>query len=163
MGSRKTRPGVVADAQAVGKVSFRSAKDENLAYHVEWWTYYLGDEARAAGYQMFVAELDGVVVGFTMVGPLVGGYDFIDEAKCLGAEEEVAVLHSIHVDPTCIGQGLGKDLLAVSVDHLRSEGYRTAVLETDLTNERARGFYEAGGWTLFKTVRSIAIYQLQLD
>ena len=162
MGSRKTRPGVVADAQAVGKVSFRSAKDENLAYHVEWWTYYLGDEARAAGYQMFVAELDGSVVGFTMVGPLEG-YDFIDEAKCLGAEEEVAVLHSIHVDPTCIRQGFGKDLLAVSVDHLRSEGFRTAVLDTNATDQRARGFYEAGGWTLVKTDRSTAIYQLQLD
>jgi len=162
MGGRKTRLAVMSDAQAIGDVSFRSAKDENLAYHVEWWTYYLGDEARAAGYQMFVAELDGGVVGFTMVGPLKG-YDFIDEAKCLGAEEEVAVLYSIHVDPTCIGQGLGKDLLAVSVDHLRSEGFRTAVLATDVTDERARGFYEAGGWTLVKTARSIAIYQLQLD
>ena len=162
MASRKTRLAAMTDAQTIGDVSFRSAKDENLAYHVEWWTYYLGDEARAAGYQMFVAELDGVVVGFTMVGPLEG-YDFVDEAKRLGAEEEVAVLHSIHVDPTCIGQGLGKDLLAVSVDHLRSEGFRTAVLDTDVTNERARGFYEAGGWTFVKTVRSIAIYQLQLD
>ena len=152
----------MADAQTIGDVSFRSAKDENLAYNVQWWTYYLGDKARAAGYRMFVAELDGTVVGFTMVGP-PEGYDFIDEVKCLGAEEEVAVLYSIHVDPTCIGQGLGKDLLAVSVDHLRSEGFRTAVLETDLTRERARGFYEAGGWTLVKTVRSIAIYQLQLD
>ncbi len=130
----------MTDAQTIGDVSFRSAKDENLAYHVEWWTYYLGDEARAAGYQMFVAELDGVVVGFTMVGPLEG-YDFIDEAKRLGAEEEVAVLHSIHVDPTCIGQGFGKDLMVVSVDYLRSEGFRTAVLVTDVTNERARGFY----------------------
>ncbi len=91
----------MTDAQTIGDVSFRSAKDENLAYHVEWWTYYLGDEARSAGYQMFVAELDGVVVGFTMVGPL-DGYDFIDEAKCLGAEEEVAVLYSIHVDPTVL-------------------------------------------------------------
>ena len=162
MGTHKTRPGVVADAQAVGKVSFRSAKDENLAYHVEWWTYYLGDEARAAGYQMFVAELDGGVVGFTMVGPL-DGCDYIDEVRSLGADDEVAGLHSIHVDPTCIGQGIGKDLLAVSVDHLRSAGFRTAVLVTDLTRERARRFYEAGGWTLVKTVRSIAIYQLQLD
>ena len=76
----------MTDAQTIGDVSFRSAKDENLAYHVEWWTYYLGDEARAAGYQMFVAESDGVVVGFTMVGPL-DGYDFIDEARSLGAEE----------------------------------------------------------------------------
>ena len=162
MGSRKIRLAAMTDAQTIGDVSFRSAKDENLAYHVEWWTYYLGDEARATGYQMFVAELDGVVVGFTMVGPLEG-CDYIDDVKCLGAEEDLTALHSIHVDPTCTGQGLGKDLLAVSVDHLRSEGFWKAVLETDLTNERARGFYEAGGWTLFKTVRSTAIYQIQLD
>ncbi len=152
----------MSDAQTIGDVSFRSATDENLAYHVEWWTYYLGDEARAAGYQMFVAELDGSVVGFTMVGPLKG-YDFIDEAKCLGAEEEVAVLYSIHVDPTCIGQGLGKDLMVTSVDHLRTAGFRVVVLDTDVTRERARRFYETGGWTFVKTVRSIAIYQLQLD
>ena len=112
MGSGKTRLAAMTDAQTIGDVSFRSAKDENLAYHVEWWTYYLGDEARAAGYQMFVAESDGEVVGFTMVGPL-DGCDYIDEVKGLGADEGVAALHSIHVDPTCIGQGIGKDLLAL--------------------------------------------------
>ena len=122
----------------------------------------LGDLARADGYQMFVAELNGAVVGFTMVGP-VDGYDFIDEARSLGAEEEVAVLHSIHVDPAWIGQGIGKDLLSVSVDHLRSAGFRTAVLDTDATNERARRLYEAGGWTVARTVRSVVVYQLQLD
>ncbi len=152
----------MTDAQTIGDVSFRSAKDENLAYHVKWWTYYLGDEARAAGYQMFVAELDGGVVGFTMVGP-PEGYDFIDEVKCLGAEEEVAVLYSIHVDPTCIGQGFGKGLMAASVDHLRTAGFRAVVLDTDVTRERARRFYEAGGWILVRTVGSTAIYQLQLD
>jgi ribosomal protein S18 acetylase RimI-like enzyme len=97
-----------------------------------------------------------------MVGPLKG-YDFIDEAKCLGAEEEVAVLYSIHVDPTCIGQGLGKDLMVTSVDHLRTAGFRVVVLDTDVTRERARRFYEAGGWVLVRTVRSTAVYQLQLD
>ena len=162
MSAHEIRPGVVADAQAVGEVSFRSEKDEDLAYHVEWWTYYLGASARADEYRMFVAELNGVVVGFTMVGP-VDGYDFIDEARSLSAEEEVAVLYSIHVDPTHIGQGIGKDLLLVSVDHLRSAGFRTAVLDTDATNERARRFYEAGGWTLATAVRSAVIYQRQLD
>jgi ribosomal protein S18 acetylase RimI-like enzyme len=162
MSGHQIRPGVVADAQMVGEVSFRSAKDEDLAYHVAWWTYYLGDLARAAGYQMFVAELDGDVVGFTMVGP-VDGYDFIDEARGLGTDEEVAVLHSIHVDPAYIGRGIGKDLLSVSVDHLRSAGFRIAVLDTDATNDRARRFYEAGGWTVVGTVRSGVVYQLQLD
>ncbi len=162
MGTHKTRLAVMSDAQAIGDVSFRSAKDENLAYHVEWWTYYLGDEARAAGHRVFVAELDGSDDGFTLVGPLEG-YDFVDEPKCLGAEEEVAVLYSIHVDPTCIGQGFGKDLMVVCVDYLRTAGFRAVVLETDVTRERARRFYEADGWILVETLRSTVIYQLQLD
>ena len=156
MGDHEIRPGVLDDSEAVGEVSFRSEKDEDLAYHVEWWTYYLGDSAKADGYRMDVAELNGVVVGFTIVGPL-DGYDFIDEARILGPAEGTAVLHSIHVDPTCIGQGIGKDLLAVSVGHLRSAGFRTVVLDTDVTNERARRFYEARGWTLLRTVGSVNI------
>ena len=161
MSDHAIRPGVLDDSETVGEVSFRSEKDEDLAYHVKWWTYYLGESAKTDGYVMSVAELNGVVVGFAMVGPL-DDYDFIDEARGLGPEEETAVLHSIHVDPTCIGQGIGKDLLAVSVDYLRSAGFRTAVLDTDVTNERARRFYEERDWSLHATVGSVVIYQLQL-
>ena len=162
MSDHVIRRGVEADARMVGEVSFRSEKDEDLAYHVEWWTYYLGDEARSGGYQMFVAELNGAVVGFAMVGPL-DEYDYINEARSLGAEKEVAVLHSIHVDPAWIGHGIGKGLLSASVGHLKTAGYRIAVLDTDASRERARRFYESGGWTLVETVASVAVYQLRLD
>ena len=161
MSDHVIRQGVVADAKVVGEVSFRSEKDEDLAYHVKWWTYYLGDQARADGYQMFVAELNGTVVGFTMAGPS-DECDFINEARRLGSDEEIAVLHSIHVDPAWIGHGIGRDLLSASVEHLRSAGYRVVVLETDAFRERARRFYEAVGWTLVDTVGAVVVYQLQL-
>lgn len=90
-------------------------------------------------HRLTVAERDGEVVGFTYVGP---------------SETEGAVeLYGIHVDPALVGNGVGRLLMVNALDQLASLGAldqlggERAVLWVLTANERARRFYDRGGWT----------------
>jgi GNAT superfamily N-acetyltransferase len=62
----------------------------------------------------------------------------------LGPSEEPGVreLSAIHVDPALVGTGVGKLLMVDALAHLKPR----AVLWVLEQNERARRFYERGGW-----------------
>lgn len=116
---------------------------------------------------MFAAEKDGQVIGFSMVGPLNDRYEFYEQVKPMGDEGELAVLYSIHIDPAHLGGGAGQMLMETSLDHIRQAGFPNVVLDTVEANERARRFYEAGGWEFVQVegsdeYGSVAIYRLQL-
>ena len=71
---------------------------------------------------VWVAERDGRLVGFCNTAPSRDG------------EPEVA------------GTGVGAALMRHAMAALRARGYRAAVLWVLDANERARRFYEKGGW-----------------
>ena len=85
--------------------------------------------------QTFVAERDDVVVGFVTVGP---------------AEDEtlagIGQLFAIYVEPEAVGGGVGRALMDEAVGALR--GFGEALLWVLEENERARRFYERGGWSV---------------
>jgi GNAT superfamily N-acetyltransferase len=85
---------------------------------------------------LFVAQLDGDVVGFASVGPANPPTD----------GDSVGELYAINVDPDAWGTGAGAALLAEATDALRRLGFHTAVLWVLLANDRARRFYERHGW-----------------
>src|SRR5262249_47252316 len=59
----------------------------------------------------------------------------------------VALLDRMYAEPRVWRRGLGKGLLAASMEELRGRGFREVVLWTAHWN-RSRGFYEARGWAL---------------
>ena len=73
-----------------------------------------------------VAELDGTVVGFTMVD---------------GDEVE-----QVFVDPAHHGRGVAAPLLAAAEQRVADGGYDVAWLAVVAGNARARRFYEKHGW-----------------
>lgn len=83
-----------------------------------------------------VAEVDGRVAGFAVVGPADG------EADAAKGE-----LYAINVDPDVWGRGAGRALLAAATDRLRTAGFAEAVLWVVPGNARACAFYEAAGWS----------------
>src|SRR4051812_18601288 len=92
----------------------------------EWWTERWRWERDT--HRMTVA-IDGPdLVGFTYLGP--------------SEEPGVRELSAIHVDPERVGTGVGRLLMADALEHLRPR----AVLWVLEENERARRFYEKGGW-----------------
>ena len=85
------------------------------------------------GTDLMVAEVDHQVVGFVSFGPT--------RTPALPYSGEV---YALYVGIDWQGQGLGRRLLATSLDALAKEGHRGALLWV-LTANPARFFYEAMG------------------
>lgn len=97
----------------------------------EWWSERWRWEKDT--HRLTVAERDGELIGFTYVGP----------SETPGAAE----LYAIHVDPAHVGTGAGRDLMVNALRQLAELGGDRAVLWVLEANDRARAFYERGGWT----------------
>ena len=90
----------------------------------------------------FVAEVDGVVVGFVGVGP----------SRDPDAEGE---LYTIYVDPAHWRTGAGRELICAGEQRMRELGYSHVVLWVLDGNARAQRFYESAGWTADGESRTI--------
>ena len=106
-------------------------------------------DRRAAGDGVYVAEIDGVVVGFGAYG------DFRDTTKWPGYR--FVVENTVHVDSAAHGRGVGGALMAALVEHAAVAGKRQMIAAIDGENEgsiefhRRLGFVEVGrlpqiGW-----------------
>jgi GNAT superfamily N-acetyltransferase len=84
------------------------------------------------GWSTFVAERDGLVVGFTSVGPSRD-------------ERGLGELYAIYVDPDEWSTGAGRALIERAEEQLRGD-YEEVTLWVLEQNPRARRFYEHAGW-----------------
>jgi GNAT superfamily N-acetyltransferase len=83
----------------------------------------------------WVAEAEDLVVGFAGAGPS-------RDPAASGLGE----LDTIAVEPRVWRTGVGRALMAVAVDALRSAGYTEAIVWTPAGYEQGHGFYRAMGW-----------------
>jgi ribosomal protein S18 acetylase RimI-like enzyme len=146
--SLKIRTPGIGDANGLGRVHVRAWKaaytgglmsDEYLdSMSVEkrasMWRSSLKNPPRPRATRL-VANVDGEVIGFALVGPAGG-----DEGS------EVGELYAINVDPDHWDTGAGKALISAAIDALRESRFVAAVLWVHPDNERARRFYTIGGW-----------------
>ena len=94
-------------------------------------------ESAAPRFQTLVVVLDEAIVGFAAMGPR----DFS------AVESAVGELYAIYVLPDIQGRGVGRALMAETVDRLRSDGFGDAVLWVFEDHPRSRRFYEQTGWS----------------
>lgn len=97
------------------------------------WTWGEG----APQTRVFVAVLDGQVVGFGLCGA-----DRSDESKAPSGE-----LFACYLRPAAWGSGAADPLLARCHEYFRSEGFASATLWVLRDNPRARRYYERNGWS----------------
>ena len=97
---------------------------------LERWRARLADPP--PGWAVFVAERDGVVVGFAAVGPSRD-------------ERGIGELYAIYVDPDAWSTGAGRALIDQCEEQLSGD-YGDATLWVLEDNPRARAFYERAGW-----------------
>lgn len=93
--------------------------------------------------RVLVGEWAGKVVGFAFLRP--SGDD--------DANDEIGELDGLYVAPSEWGRGVGRALLAATLDQLRADEFRQATLWTAVDNHRPRRIYETGGWRMDGTVR----------
>lgn len=89
-------------------------------------------------FRTWVAEDDGLVVGFAVTGP----------SEDADADPRTGEVYAIYLEPDRIGSGLGRLLFEHAVSDLRERGFAAATLWVLETNEPARRFYERTGWRL---------------
>jgi GNAT superfamily N-acetyltransferase len=106
-----------------------------------WWSERWKWERET--HRLTVAEQAGRIVGFTYVGP----------SEVDGAAE----LYAIHVEPELVGAGVGRLLMVNALGQLAEISPSRALLWVLAENERARRFYDRGGWRPDGTTRVEAI------
>jgi ribosomal protein S18 acetylase RimI-like enzyme len=138
------RRATVQDAPAIGRVHVRAWQAAYRGQMPDGYLDGLRPEERAASWErglcrehhrdpLLVAEDNGQVVGFALVGPAQD-------------PEGAGQLYAINVDPDHWGMGVGRALLAAAQAELARLGHTEAVLWVLPGNARARRFYEVAGW-----------------
>ncbi len=89
----------------------------------------------AAGHGCWVAELDGLVVGFASYGQFRGGNGY---ARCME--------HSVHLNEATRGKGLGRALMAAVEDHARQGGAHQMIAGISGENTSGQAFHAALGF-----------------
>lgn len=136
------RPATHDDADAIGRIhadTWRAAYTgviPEAAFDIEarqrsWRDAFAREWPPAS--VVFVAELDDLVVGFAGVG-------------ASREDAEVGELHTIYVDASRWGTGIGRALLERAEGSMRASGFHEAILWVLEGNERAERFYRASGW-----------------
>ncbi|GAC1335722.1 MAG: GNAT family N-acetyltransferase [Candidatus Dormibacteria bacterium] len=134
-------PAIVALQARAWRAAYRGLVDDEylnslpLQQWIESWRAHLfGGRGETT---CLVAEDERGLVGFTSVG----GSDPAELAGMVGE------LHTIYVDPTVQGTGLGRHLMGEALRLLQEAGYTDAVLWVLEGNQHARRFYEKSGWS----------------
>lgn len=137
------------DAEAVSLVHVRSWQsayrgligdevlnglDATLERRNAYWERLLADDD--VGHVHLVAEQEGQVVAFLSAGPA-------RDDDLGGRPAEIPVIYALE---EVWGQGLGAGLMNEAYRRLSALGYTQVALWVLDTNERARAFYEKGGF-----------------
>ncbi|MEV6598073.1 GNAT family N-acetyltransferase [Actinoplanes sp. NPDC051346] len=137
------RPAAEADCAGIGELHHRSRASAyahllspaaltfgSPAAMGEWWAERWKWERDT--HRLTVATVDDELAGFSYLGP--------------STDDGVAELSAIHAAPEFVGTGVGKALMRDALPALARIADR-AVLWVLEGNDRARLFYERGGWT----------------
>jgi ribosomal protein S18 acetylase RimI-like enzyme len=117
---------------------------EQQAERETMWRQIIRD--LAADHLLWVAELDGRVVGFCNTAPARDGPPGTGE------------LLSIYLEPEVVGTGVGAALMLEALADFRARGSAAASLWVLEANDRARRFYERFGWRFDGTVKDEQIW-----
>jgi ribosomal protein S18 acetylase RimI-like enzyme len=146
--SVRIREAVPADAEPLGRIHVRAwqaayrgqLSDDYLdglsvEERTEQWRASL--DGQRAAWRTWVLDEGGDVVGWATTGP----------SEDADADDRTGEVFAIYLHPERVGTGVGCTLFAHAVQDLWERGFRTATLWVLETNERARRFYEAAGWS----------------
>jgi GNAT superfamily N-acetyltransferase len=99
------------------------------------WAAMLESDVDAAS-PAWVAERDGVVVGYVSTGP----------PRDADVQLSAAEVYAIYVLPAAWRNGVGRALLGAAVEEWRTRRVATLLLWVLEDNARGRRFYESMGW-----------------
>jgi GNAT superfamily N-acetyltransferase len=124
-----------ADIRAIAELLLRASPGRTLEHEIG----YVGAYFERPETRIRLALDDGRLVGVVSFEPsLIRGEEI--------ADEHLAYLRLIAVDPSRWGSGVATELMGLAVDEMLAAGYAGAYLWCGDANARARRFYEREGW-----------------
>ena len=110
---------------------------------------FLGTQLDEDDVVVLVAELDGMVIGYS--------YAAVEPRDWMSLRDAAGVLHDIIVDPEHREHGVGRKLLDETLAFLQSRGAPRVVLETAERNEAAQRLFEKAGFrrTMIEMTREL--------
>lgn len=137
---RRIRPAEARDLEAINAIYNREIREGVATWDLDEWTL---DERRRwfaehdDGAPVFVAELDGRVVGFAYLSRYRGkpGYRWTRE-------------DTVYVAPEAQGRGVGRALLGTLVEAARALGIRAVVAWIESENAGSIALHERFGFVL---------------
>src|SRR5690606_18478281 len=150
-GAPRIRLATVEDAEALGRIHVAAHRFGYAGIAPAEYLDRLSPERRSRSWREFLAdpppalrvwlaEVERAAAGFC-------GTHEPDSQHDADLPPGTALLHWIHLDPSRVGTGLGRALMAHALDDLRERGNRGVGLWVLDGNARARRFYEIGGWS----------------
>lgn len=135
----ETIVGIYVDSWNAGFGSRMPYIEADVA-RLERWRH---DLSGAGPTRWWIAERGGAAVGFVGIGP------------CRDPKQDgLGELDTIAVAPRAWHTGVGRALMSVALDALRSEGYRSAALWTLTDYPLGERFYVSTGWRRNGATRS---------
>jgi len=149
-----TKPGILIrraeerDLEAVGRLGARLLRDHYefdrrrfmapRGNTEEGYAWFLGTQLQRDDAVVFVAELDGRVVGYVYAG--------IEPRSWKELRDEAGFIHDVYVDAAARRGGVATALLEAAADWLARRGMPRIVLWTAAPNEAARRLFERLGF-----------------
>ncbi len=147
MNEIKIRKATSEDAAGIAKVQVETWKTAYKGLMPDDYLNSLSAESKTAKWKegigdpkdktYLVAELNGEVVGFCIVGP----------TRDEDANKEIGELYAIYVLKSHAGNGIGSKLMTNGLEILVNQGFKEATLWVLDTNSETRKWYESKGWT----------------
>lgn len=139
------RPFRPADLEAVKAITIEGFADVSVDHGIEKklgavagrdWRWrkarHVDDDVSAHAEGIFVAEMDGAVVGYI--------------STRLDREAGKGRIPNLSVTASARGQGLGRALIEHALEYLRAEGMEIAVIETMASNPVGQSLYPSCGF-----------------
>ncbi len=152
MGSQqiRVRAAVPADASAIAALHVRAWQ---AAYRGQLPQHHLDTldvEARRQRWHRHLSEPQerwGSVLVVEMPGAALAGFVSVGASRDDDAPADCGEIAALYVDPSRIGRGHGRTLMAAALEMLSQNGFRQATVWALSTNQQGRRFYERTGWT----------------
>jgi GNAT superfamily N-acetyltransferase len=158
--ARSVGPPADVDTELVLKIRAASPGDELGVARVHvlgWQVAYRGliaqdylnglrpeDKARKYSFDRAAADMPVTLIAVDEEDVI---YGFATTGRSHDSDlPDLGEVWAIYVDPPYWGRGVGRLLMDASRDQLRRDGAREALMWVLAGNERARRFYEIGGW-----------------
>lgn len=139
------RPGITDDAAGIAAVHVRSWQAAYRGVLPHEFLDGLSTDSSTRTWSRVLAAPGTVTVATIDGGEIVGFVNHVS-SRDEDAAADIGEITTIYVAPEWFGHGYGRALMEAALSALRVAGYRAATLWVLDVNDRARRFYEIGGW-----------------